>query len=83
VVTGQARVFENQFAYRLVNSHGTILVEGSAMSDAKDAGLFGNYTIKITVPTSDATKNLTIWVFEYSPKDGSITNLVKVPVLLK
>src|SRR5258706_3389308 len=78
-VTGTSRVFSNQFAYILRDSAGKKLVEGNTMSDAKDSGQFGNYTVKIAVPVG-ATKDLTVEVFEYSAKDGAVVNLVSVPV---
>jgi hypothetical protein len=81
-VTGKARVFENTFAFRLTDTKGKKLYENHAMSDAKDAGLFGNYTVKIPVPVG-APKDLIVEVFEYSAKDGSIINLARVPVVLE
>ena len=81
-VTGQARVFENTFNYILKDANGTKLVESYSMTDAPDAGIFGNYTLKIPVPLN-ASKNLVIEVFEYSAKDGSVINLVQVPVVLE
>ena len=78
-VTGKARVFENTFNYILRDSTGKKIYENYAMADAPDAGLFGDFTVKIPVPLT-ATDNLTVEVFEYSAKDGSVVNLVKVPV---
>ncbi len=78
-VTGKARVFENTFNYILRDSFGKKIYENFAMADAPDAGLFGDFTVKIPVPLT-ATDNLTVEVFEYSAKDGSVVNLVKVPV---
>lgn len=80
-VKGQARVFENTFAYALRDRAGNKLYENYAMSDASDAGLFGNYTVKIPVPVS-APKDLIVEVFEYSARDGEVINLVRVPVEL-
>ena len=78
-VIGTARVFEQQFNWRLVDTKGTTLAEGSAMSSAPDAGIFGPYSFVITVP-ANAPKDLVIWVFDYSAKDGAIQDLVTVPV---
>src|SRR6266511_197736 len=80
-VTGTARVFENTFNYALKDSKNKTLYENFAMTDAKDAGIFGNYTVKIPVPVN-APKDLVVEVFEYSAKDGSVINLVQVPVKL-
>jgi len=81
IVRGQARVFENTFSYALKDGTGNKLYENNAMTDATDAGIFGNYTVKIPVPVS-APKDLVVEVFEYSAKDGSVTNLVRIPVEL-
>lgn len=79
VVTGHARVFENTFNYILRDSSGKKIYENYAMADAPDVGLFGDFTVRIPIPLS-ATSSLTVEVFEYSAKDGSVVNLVKVPV---
>ena len=82
IVKGQARVFENTFSYILKDSSGNKLYEGNGMTDAKDAGILGNFEVMIPVP-ADAPKQLYVEVFEYSPKDGSVINLVSVPVEFK
>ncbi len=78
-VTGMARVFEQQFNWQLTDTSGNILAQGTAMSHATDAGLFGPYTFTIAVPSSAPT-NLVIRVFDYSARDGSVQDLVVVPV---
>lgn len=80
-VTGKARVFENTFAYALKDVDNKKIYENFGMTDAKDAGIFGNYSVKIPVPLT-ASNTLFIEVFEYSAKDGSVINLVRVPVKL-
>lgn len=80
-VTGKARVFENTFNFILRDATGKNIYESNAMANAPDAGQFGNFSIKIPVPVG-ASQNLTIEVFDYSAKDGSVVDLVKVPVKL-
>ncbi|MBX4211395.1 MAG: GerMN domain-containing protein [Candidatus Yanofskybacteria bacterium] len=80
-VTGKARVFENTFAYGLRDTSGRKLYENNAMTDARDSSQFGNYTVKIPVPVN-APINVVVEVWEYSAKDGSVINLVRVPVKL-
>jgi spore germination protein GerM len=79
-ITGYARVFENQFAYRVKDLKGNLLKEGSAMSNATDSGKFGAFTIT-TNYAEPASTNGTVEVFEYSAKDGSEVNKVTVPVV--
>lgn len=89
-VTGRARIFENQFSVQLKDTAGNVLYRQDAvMSDAKEAGVFGNYSVKIPVPLSDSSVvNVNpiykIEVFSYSPKgDGSFEGYASVQVKLK
>lgn len=78
-ITGEARVFENSFTYRVKDAEGRILIEKSAMTNAQDAGQFGFYEINTNYAVPK-TENGFIEVFEYSPKDGAEINMVSVPV---
>jgi len=80
-VIGRARVFENQFNIRIV-SGGKNIYETGAMTDAPDAGIFGNFEKEIDI-SSFGIKNgstITLEVFDYSAKDGSEINKVAVPL---
>ena len=78
-ITGRARVFENNFNYRLSDSAGNILAEGYAMANAPDVGEFGPFTVTThyTPPTTTAG---VLNVFSGSPKDGSEINIVRIPI---
>lgn len=80
VVTGSARVFENMFNYRLLDTDGTVLAEGSSISNAPDAGQFGDFTITTSYSVPTGTTG-TVEVFDYSAKDGSVVDLASVPVV--
>ncbi|MEK9155471.1 MAG: Gmad2 immunoglobulin-like domain-containing protein [Patescibacteria group bacterium] len=80
VVTGRARVFENTFSYRLLDSdETTVLVEGFGTADAPDVGQFGDFiiTTSYSLPTGSTG---TLEVFAHSAKDGSVIDLARVPV---
>lgn len=80
VIRGQARVFENTLNYRLLDGDGsTVLAEGHVMTNAQDAGLFGEYVIT-TSYDEPASNTGTVEVFDYSAKDGSVIDLAKVAV---
>lgn len=79
VITGKARVFENQFAYRLTDGNGTELVEGIATADAPDIGQFGEFTITANY-AEPTTATGTLEVFQYSAMDGSEVDKVTIPV---
>ncbi len=83
LVTGKAKVFENQLTVQVKDSRGTVIAIAHIFTDAKDAGQFGNYSVKIPVPVG-ATKNLKVEALSYSPKgDGSFEGYAAVPVELK
>ncbi len=76
VITGKGRAFENTINYRVSDSSGRQLYMGSFMTDAQDAGLFGNFKQeidlnKIANPVPDKIR---LDVFEASARDGSDTN---------
>lgn len=79
VIEGEARVFESQLNYRVKDSDGTILHEGSAMASSSDMGLYGPF--KIIVDYSAPSGNVgTVEVFDYSAKDGSEIDKAVIPV---
>ncbi len=84
VVTGKARVFENQFTVQVKNSSGAVVAEAHVFTDAKDAGQFGNYSVRIPIPAGVATAMMKVEALSYSPKgDGSFEGYAAVPVQLK
>jgi hypothetical protein len=78
-VKGQARVFENQFSYRIKDFQNNILASGSVSSDATDAGQFGSYTFSATYKTPKTAMGV-IELFDSSPKDGVEVDKVTLPV---
>jgi hypothetical protein len=84
IVTGKARVFENQFTVRLKDSTGKIVYQRDAvMSDAKDSNMWGTYSIKIPFPVGLGS-NFKIEAVDYSAKGGgAMAGYASVPVKLK
>lgn len=85
-VQGRARVFENRFSIRvLANSQEVYSVH--ALSNAPDAGKFGEFRQQIQLNTSSSTlqgiSGITLEVFDSSPKDGSETDKVSIPLQLQ
>lgn len=84
LVTGRARIFENQFTVQVKNNAGTVVATAHVFTDAKDAGQFGNYSVKVPIPAGLATSTMTVEALSYSPKgDGSFEGYASVPVTLK
>lgn len=79
IITGEARVFENQFNWRVKDEGGEVIGEGTAYANAPDIGQYGEYVIYATY-TAVAGQKGTVEVFDYSERDGSVEELVSVPV---
>lgn len=78
-ISGSARVFENTLNYRILDGNGTVLAEGNTIASAPDIGQFGAFSV---TPAWNTPKTITgtIEVFDYSAKDGSVIDLVTIPV---
>ncbi|MDP2638142.1 MAG: Gmad2 immunoglobulin-like domain-containing protein [Candidatus Levybacteria bacterium] len=81
-ISGEARVFENQLNYRVRDTDGTILMEGLALANSPDTGQYGPFNIIIDSLPNPLAKTLTLEVFDYSAKDGTEIDTVRVPVHL-
>jgi cytoskeletal protein RodZ len=83
IVTGQARVFENQFTVQAKDSTGKIIATAHVFTDATDAGLYGNYRASLSIPVG-TIGNIKIEALSYSAKgDGSFEGYASVTVKLK
>jgi len=83
LVTGSARVFENQFTVQLRDSAGKVIYHAMVMTDAKDIGLLSNYKVYLPIP-ANATPNLKVEAFALSPKgDGTYSAYASAKVTLK
>lgn len=78
-VQGEARVFENTVNVRLRDEDGRVLAETFATAEATDVGQFGPFAISLNYeqPTG---KTGELEVFWFSPRDGSETDKVTIPV---
>lgn len=82
IIKGEARVFENQFAWRVRDADGAVLANGSGYANAPDVGQFGPFEIKTSYLWPKG-KTGTVEVFNYSPKDGVEIDMVRVVVRFK
>jgi hypothetical protein len=78
LITGTARTFENSVAYKVLGPNGRELASGHATA----VGEMGQHNpFSIPVRLSGPLRALgEVRIFEYSAKDGSVINLVRVPV---
>ena len=77
---GSANVFEAQFNTRLVQGD-KVLAERS-MRASSGTGTRGRFSQAISYPSS-ASGRATLEVFDISEKDGSRTDVVRIPVMLR
>jgi hypothetical protein len=81
-LSGESRTFENSANYRLRPSGGgALLAEGHFMATG-EMGTFSPYTTTVAM-TRPYTGDAVLEVFEYSAKDGSEINMVRVPLKIR
>jgi len=74
---GEARVFENQLNYKIVNQSGDTITSGNIMANANEMGEYGPFSNTITLP-SETPPKIILQVFDYSAKDGNMIDLVEI-----
>jgi hypothetical protein len=80
LVTGEARVFESQFNWRLTTKSGKLLGQGDVIANpAEEDNGFGSFEFGIMYP-QPTEKTGILEVFDYSAKDGSEIDKVSIPI---
>ena len=80
-LTGAARVYEANVNWRLKNSAGNVVADGTFMTSG--AGIvWGTFDTHITIPAS-VTGNVTLEVFEASAQDGRPLGTVAIPLTVR
>ena len=80
-ITGNASVFEAALQWRIVDAGGAVIASGIATASA-GAPARGTFSISASFTPPAAEVIGGIEVFDRSPKDGSIDELVRVPVVI-
>lgn len=80
IIKGTAVAFESQFAWRLLDGSGVTIAQGSIHANQPDAGIPGPFALTVDYP-APTTSTGTLMFFEPSPKDGSDTHVVRIPVV--
>jgi hypothetical protein len=80
IILGRGRAFENVINWRIRDGHRTILAQGSVMTNAQDAGLYGSFRVRAFFSDLPTTDTGTAEVYTLSPKDGSEQDMVSIPV---
>jgi len=82
VLAGAARVFEANVVWRVKDSKLKVVAEGHTMASLGTSPVWGTFQTTITLPAT-VTGNVTIEVFEVSPRDGSEVGAVAFPAVLR
>jgi len=82
VLSGAARVFEANVAWRLKDSRLREVAKGNATATLGTSPVWGTFQTTITLPTA-VTGNVTIEVFEVSPRDGSEVGAVSFGAVVR
>jgi hypothetical protein len=79
-ITGEARVFEGVMSYSVSDGHRYLLKQSQQLNEGAPA--WSAFTLNIKIPQHELPANgtLTLEIFEYSAKDGSIVNLLIFPL---
>ncbi|WP_456272901.1 LysM peptidoglycan-binding domain-containing protein [Bacillus sp. AK031] len=81
-LTGYARAFEGAILYRIVDQNGQIVKDESPIQTTAGAPAYGSFSTEISFDQQPASQSGEIWVYTRSARDGSIRDLVQVPVRL-
>jgi LysM repeat protein len=80
VVRGTAATFEGLVMVEALDAGGTRLVQVSAKAASPDAGLHGPFEATLAVPASASDQSVTIRLYWPSPRDGSPSDEIRIPV---
>ena len=83
-LSGTANVFEGSFQVKLIDCDGNkVIKQVNGQTQAGEVGVSNPYTVTITYSASYAGHYAYIEAYDLSAKDGSVQDLIQVPVLLK
>jgi len=81
-VTGSARVFEANVSWRLLDSAGKEAASGHFNASLGSSAIWGTFAPTIPLP-ANVRGNLTLELFESSPKDGTAQGVVQIPLAVR
>ena len=80
-IYGTSTAFENQIRWRVRDLKRAILGEGPIQLKSPDAGFPGSFDADVLLDRAPSSESSgTLFVFEPSPKDGTPTHIVEIPV---
>ena len=81
VVSGDASVFEANVQYRIVTAAGTVVAQGHTTASAAGPQR-GTFKVEVKFDVPYYGEQGFVEVFETSAKDGTISDIVRVPVTI-
>jgi hypothetical protein len=81
-VTGSARVFEANVSWRLLDSGSNEVASGHFNASLGSSAVWGTFDTRIPLP-ANVRGNLSLELFESSPKDGSAQGVVQIPLAVR
>lgn len=81
LLSGYARAFEANVLYQIQDANGQVITAEQVMTASIGAPSYGFFSTPITIQRSPTTPSGTILVYTRSARDGSIQDLVQVPVI--
>ena len=81
-VSGLSRTFEATTSWRVVDAARRVLASGFTQASLGTSAVWGTFQTSIVIPAS-STGNVTLEVYWQSPRDGTDTGLVQVPLFIR
>ncbi|MEO5928043.1 MAG: Gmad2 immunoglobulin-like domain-containing protein [Patescibacteria group bacterium] len=81
MLNGTTTAFEQTFAWKLVDTSGVVVAQGSAMTHAPDSGIPGPFSVTMFYDVAPKTERGMLTVYEASAKDGTPIHDVKIPIV--
>jgi hypothetical protein len=82
ILSGAARVFEANVVWRVKDNRQRVLADGNTLATLGTSAVWGTFQTTVTLPAT-ATGNVTIEVFEVSPRDGSEVGAVSFGAVIR
>ena len=81
MIVGEARTFENNVNFWLKDKNGKVIKEGNTTAVGGEIGQFNLFKGTLNFTVAEKTE-ATLEILQYSAKDGSVEDLVMIPVIL-
>ncbi|MDO8583559.1 MAG: Gmad2 immunoglobulin-like domain-containing protein [bacterium] len=78
--TGTARVFENQFSWKIQDAKGVTVVEGNIMASSTGDDPSAFFSIRTFLTSVPKTATGTLVLFDNSAKDGAVIDTLNLPI---